>query len=125
MRISDLSADVCSSDLVKTMLDAYPDHIKSLEKEIAKTQPLVDEIAKVEVAESQFFIEKEFFGFQPKIKARIVNGSSLPISQMKWDAKLFLDEEPAPVAIKILNDVYRPNGGNGRAPCREKGWQYG
>src|SRR3546814_17097797 len=30
---------------------------------------------------------------------------------MKWDAKLFLDEEPAPVAIKILNDDYRPNGG--------------
>src|SRR3546814_2955566 len=38
---------------VKTVLDAYPDRIKSLEEEIARTQPLVDEIAKVEVAESQ------------------------------------------------------------------------
>lgn len=96
---------------VQDVLSTYPARIKSLEQEAAKSAPLRNDLRRIEAITAQLHIEKNFFGLQPTIKAVIANHSRRPVSQMKWQASLFLDGATTPVAKTVLVSDYRRNGG--------------
>jgi hypothetical protein len=57
--------------------------------------------------ETSFFIDKNFFGDQPKIKANIVNKSGYDISAASYYAELYIDERPEPVASTTVSSDYK------------------
>lgn len=96
---------------VREVLDTYPDKIKVLEKKVAEEAPLRAKLGKIVAQDAEFGIEKNFFGLQPMIRAEVVNGSPYPVSQLKWNAALYLDGANRPVVQTVLTNDYRQNGG--------------
>ena len=97
---------------VNDVLDTYPGMIKTLEKKAAEEGPLRDElISGITAKDVEFSIEKNFFGLQPIIKATVTNASRYSISQLKWQAELYLDDAKTPVAQAVIPNDYRENGG--------------
>lgn len=96
---------------VHEVLDTYPDKIKGLEKIAAQEAPLREELSGITAKNVEFGIEKNFFGLQPVIKATITNATRFSVSQLKWQAALYLDGASKPVAQAVLPNDYRQNGG--------------
>lgn len=96
---------------VRNVLDTYPGKIATLKADAARDAPVRADLKRIEAVAAQFFIDKNFFGLQPKIKASVINRSSRPVSQLKWNASLFLDGAATPVAQTVLTSDYRNNGG--------------
>ncbi|WP_103074194.1 hypothetical protein [Solilutibacter silvestris] len=96
---------------VRDVLDTYPGMITELQKKAAAEAPLRAELSEITAKDVDFAIEKNFFGLQPIIKATVTNASRYPVSQLKWQAALYLDGANKPVAQAVLNNDYRQNGG--------------
>lgn len=96
---------------VREVLDTYPKKLKALEESAAAEAPLRVELHKITASDAEFGLEENFFGLQPFIRVNIRNGSRYPISQMEWNAVLFLDGTDRPAAQTILVNDYRRNGG--------------
>lgn len=95
----------------KLVLDTYPGKIQALEERHKAEAPVRAQLARISAIQPQFFIDKNFFGLQPKIRATIVNGSSLPISALNWRASLYIDDRKEPEASAIVASDYRNDGG--------------
>lgn len=96
---------------VQKVKDTYPERIEALEELAEEQGPVREELGKIVATDAKFFIEKDFFGLQPKIRASIINGSSLPVSGLEWTASLYIDGAAEPVVTKVLSNDYRRNGG--------------
>ena len=96
---------------VREVLDTYPGKIEALEKTAAKEAPLRAELGKITAPDTEFAIDKDFFGLQPVIMAIVTNGSRYPVSQLKWNAALYLDGADIPVVQTVLTSDFRQNGG--------------
>lgn len=95
----------------KFVLDTYPAMIKKLEARQRTEAPIRNQLARISAVRTNFFIDKNFFGLQPKIQASIVNGSTLPVSALSWKAALHIDDGVEPVATTTLTNDYRNHGG--------------
>lgn len=95
----------------KLVLDTYPAAIKALEARHRTEAPIRTQLSRISAIEPQFFIDKNFFGLQPRIRATIVNGSNLPISALNWNAALYIDGRAEPEATTTLTNDYRDHGG--------------
>lgn len=95
----------------KLVLDTYPAMIKNLEARDRTEAPIRAQLSRISAVKPQFFIDKNFFGLQPKIRASIVNGSTLPVSALNWTAALYIDDGAEPVATTTLTNDYRNHGG--------------
>lgn len=95
---------------VQTVLTDYPKLLKALQAESLKQAPIRAELTKV-TAVGRFTIEKDFFGLQPVIVAEIFNGSRYPISQLSWNAKLYLNGSTEPVVTSIVTSDFRLRNG--------------
>ncbi len=96
---------------VREVLDTYPGKIDALEKAAAEEAPLRTELGKITAPDTEFAIDKNFFGLQPVVMAIVTNGSRYPVSQLKWNAALYLDGADAPVVQTVLTSDFRQNGG--------------
>ncbi|SJZ94190.1 hypothetical protein SAMN02745674_01351 [Lysobacter spongiicola DSM 21749] len=91
--------------------ETYPKRIEALEAEAEAQEPLREELRKVTATDARFFLDKNFFGQQPKVTASISNGSSLPVSSLSWQASLYVNDGAEAVATSILSNDYRRDGG--------------
>lgn len=96
---------------VREVLDTYPGKIEALEKAAAKEAPLRAELSKIIAQDAEFGIEKDFFGLKPMIRVTVTNESRYPVSQLKWNAALYLDGADKPVVRTVLTNDYRQDGG--------------
>lgn len=96
---------------VRKVKETYPTRIVEQKKEEEVQAPVRAELAKITARDTQFRIEKNFFGLQPVITATVVNGSRLPVSRLSWKASLFLDDATTPAATSVLSNDYRRNSG--------------
>jgi hypothetical protein len=88
-----------------------PKRIAELESVKPKYDTILGEIEKLTATDTEFVMERDFHGLQPLVTAIIHNNSRLPISQMKWRASLYLDDQQAPVATSVLMDMYNNSSG--------------
>lgn len=92
---------------VKKVLNEYPKKITELENLKPKYDAILSEIDKVSIDNVKFSLEKDFFGLQPNIGARVTNNGSLEISKITWHAQLFINGRNEPVAQAKLHDSYK------------------
>ncbi len=96
---------------VKAVRKANPQEIQLLREQVRAQEPVLLELGKVKTSSEKFAIESSFFGPTPYIEARIANTSSLPLSQASWLAKLYIDDQPEPVAkSRVLSDFRTIDG---------------
>jgi hypothetical protein len=95
----------------RLVLDTYPAAIKTLEARQRTEAPIREQLSRIAAIDPHFFIDKNFFGLQPRIRATILNGSNLPISGLNWKAALYIDGRSEPEATTTLTNDYRDHGG--------------
>ncbi|HEX6995439.1 MAG TPA: hypothetical protein VF339_14980 [Gammaproteobacteria bacterium] len=105
------SAREIISGEVQMVLETYPRRIAELEPRAAELRRVREALGRVEAKDARFLIDTDTFGFQPKIRATILNGSDLPISTLDWHAALFIDGKSEPVATSVLTSSFRSEGG--------------
>lgn len=87
--------------------DANPKEIGMLREKVKEQLPILAELKKVRAVDPDFRLEDSFFGLKPIITARIVNGSTLPLSEASWNAALYINGEAEPVASSKVNSDFR------------------
>ncbi|MBC9081061.1 MULTISPECIES: hypothetical protein [Stenotrophomonas] len=92
---------------VKHIRDANPKEIGALRKEVTDQLPTVAELQKVTAVDTVFLMEDSFFGPKPVITARIVNRSTLPLSEASWNAALYINGDAQPVATSKVRSDFR------------------
>ncbi|TWI06379.1 hypothetical protein [Aerolutibacter ruishenii] len=95
----------------RLVLETYPATLKALETRHRAEAPIRAQLSRIAALHPQFFIDRNFFGLQPRIRATVVNDSSLPISGLNWKAALYIDGRTEPEATTTLTNDYRNNGG--------------
>ncbi|MCU1169664.1 hypothetical protein [Stenotrophomonas maltophilia] len=96
---------------IERIKDGNPKEIRTLRERVQEQLPTISELEKVRANGAKLKIEDSFFGLEPSIEARIVNGSSLPLSQISWEAMLYINGEAQPVAkAKVHSDFRKIDG---------------
>ncbi len=96
---------------IERIKDGNPKEIRTLRERVQEQLPTIAELGKVRANGATLEIEDSFFGLKPSIEARIVNGSSLPLSQISWEATLYINGEAQPVAkAKVHSDFRKIDG---------------
>jgi hypothetical protein len=90
----------------KLMRDRAPQQITQLESVKPKYDAILAEMTKLTTSNAVLTMERNFHGLQPTVVAQIQNNSRLPVSQLKWRASLYLDDQKTPVATSDILDVY-------------------
>jgi hypothetical protein len=96
---------------VAEVLHEAPARIAAFQSRLQATAGMREDLAKLTVVEARFRIKKDFFGLQPQILIAVHNGSSKPVSMLRWRADLYLDDIKEPVASTVITDDYRRDGG--------------
>ena len=92
---------------VKQIREANPKEIGALRQEATDQLPTVAELQKVTAVDPEFRMEDSFFGPKPVITARIINRSTLPLSEASWDAALYINGDAQPVAKSKVRSDFR------------------
>lgn len=96
----------------KSLLEDIPKVKAELEKMIPAYDKEADEIEKGIYADgATFAVEKDFFGDQPKVRAKIINTSGHTMTSLSWKVELFLNGSDKPVASTFIQDNYKNGGG--------------
>lgn len=96
---------------ISEVQSSYSNTISELESSAEASASIRKDLEKVVAAEGQLVIDNDFFGPQPRIKVVVRNGSSMPISSLRWRASLYLDNATSPVATTILLQDFKNDGG--------------
>ncbi len=96
---------------IEHVRDTNPKEVRKLREQAQAQLPTIAELGKVRANGAKLEIEDSVFGLKPSIEARIVNGSSLPLSQVSWEAALYINGGAQPVAkAKVHSDFRKING---------------
>ena len=101
---------IVRGEVAEVQRDA-PARIATLQSQLQATAALREDLAKLTATEARFRIKKDFFGLQPQVFAAIHNGSTKPVSLLRWRAELYLDDSKESVATTVITDDYRRDGG--------------
>lgn len=92
---------------VRQVKAANPKEIAVLREKADAQLPTLAELQKVGAVEADFRMEDSFFGPKPIITARITNSSTLPLSEVSWDAALYINGDKQPVARSRVRSDFR------------------
>ncbi|HDX0899558.1 TPA: hypothetical protein RNS95_001883 [Stenotrophomonas maltophilia] len=92
---------------IRRIKDANPKEIGMLREKVKEQLPILAELKKVRAVDPAFRLEDSFFGLKPIITARIVNGSTLPLSEASWNAALYINGDEEPVASSKVRSDFR------------------
>jgi len=96
----------------KKMIEGAAELRPELEKQIPGFDRSVKELTDNIVVEStNFTIENDFFGLQPKVSARVAYAEGRPMTALQWRIELFIDGKDKPVASTTVTDDYKGDGG--------------
>ncbi len=96
---------------IERIRNANPKEIRTLREQAQAQLPTITELGKVHANDAKLEIEDSLFGFKPFIEARIANGSSLPLSQVSWEAVLYINDGTLPIAkAKVHSDFRKIDG---------------
>lgn len=102
---------------VKAIKSENPHRIQSLLDQAKAQAPILADLQNIRTNDAKFVVESGFFGPTPIIEARIVNASSLPLSQVSWLATLYVNEQAQPSAQTQVHSGFRKI--EGLKPARE------
>lgn len=103
---------------VARVLETYPQRIAGLQPALARYQAQETRLDKLLVRDVQFSIGKDFFGLQPTVQLTLDNSSDLSFSRTRWQASLYLGNDPQPVATR--NFSLDHSGHNGLRPGQQR-----
>lgn len=89
----------------------YPTRLATLKGQVAAQAPVLAELRKLTAHDVDFSISEGFFGAKPSVRAVLRNGSTLPISRVKWRANLYLDGSATPAASSLVVSDFQSVGG--------------
>ena len=92
---------------VKHIRDSNPKEIEALRQEANDHLPTIAELKSVSAVDPEFRMENSFFGPKPVITARIINRSTLPLSEASWNAALYINGDVQPVATSKVRSDFR------------------
>ncbi|WP_423173457.1 hypothetical protein [Stenotrophomonas maltophilia] len=92
---------------VKHIRDSNPKEIEALRQEANDQLPTIAELKRVSAVDPEFRMEDSFFGPKPVITARIINRSTLPLSEASWNAALYINGDVQPVATSKVRSDFR------------------
>jgi len=92
---------------IERIRDASPKEVRALREQAQAQLPTIAELGKVRANGAKLEIEDSFFGLKPSIEARIANGSSLSLSQVSWEATLYINGDAQPVAKAKVHSDFR------------------
>ena len=96
---------------VKKQIKISEEQIPALKQDVDAWEKEAATLRLITVSDASFYIDKDFFGDQPKIKAKMINKSGYDISSAKYYAALYIDDQPDPVATSIVPSNYKSIGG--------------
>lgn len=96
---------------IERIRDANPREVRTLREQARAQLATIAELGKVRANGPKLEIEDSFFGLKPSIEARIVNGSSLPLSQVSWEAALYINGDAQPAATSRVHSDFRKING--------------
>jgi hypothetical protein len=89
-------------DIIRAAANYYhqlaTEKIIALEKNKPHYDALQKQLAGIQAEDVRFIMDRNFHGLQPTITAKIVNNSDLPVSRMRFQAQLFINDQTTPVA---------------------------
>jgi len=91
---------------VKRVIDENTQALAALEPKKAASDALLGELKKIVAEDIRFSLERDFFGLQPRISAKVSNRGNLAVSQLRWRAALFVDGRTEPAAVAEPYDSY-------------------
>ncbi|EKT4097495.1 hypothetical protein QEG32_002097 [Stenotrophomonas maltophilia] len=92
---------------IGSIKDGNPKEVRTLREQMQEQLPTIAELGKVRANGAKLEMEDSFFGPKPSIEARIINESSLPLSQISWEATLYINGETQPVAKAEVRSDFR------------------
>jgi hypothetical protein len=95
---------------VKKQIKISEEQIPALKQDVDAWEKEAATLRLITVSDASFYIAKDFFGDQPKIKAKMINKSGYDISSAKYYAALYIDDQPDPVATSIVSSNYKSIG---------------
>jgi hypothetical protein len=93
------------------VLDTYPAKVAELQPQLERHKALQAQLARLQASDASFWIDRDFHGLQPRIRATFSNGSDLAFSSTGWNASLYIDGQEQPVATTELNIDHRERNG--------------
>ena len=97
---------------VALVLAELPAKIVTLEQRASAYEIVAAELRKVVATDVRFTLQKGSFDLEPVITATITNGSEYAISDLKWEAALFLDGSASPSLHAELFQTFKRTYGS-------------